>query len=119
MKTITQSIQIAILSTVGTMSAVNAHEVDPLNDGWIAHVNGNQLEICFRAAPPSAGQTVQILRTSFITPNKGPVRQQFTPGGTARVSATRSTEGCLTAELVDGAAMRSDHARVIVEQPSR
>ena len=111
--------QIAILSILGTTSAAYAREVDPQNDGWIAHANGNQLEICYRAAPPTAGQTLQILRSSFITPNKGPVREQFSPGGTARVSAALTSEGCLVAELVNGTAMRSDHARVLAETPLR
>jgi hypothetical protein len=111
MKTAFLHLAFAILSVVGTSTTVNAHDVDPYDDGWIAHVDDHRLEICYRSAAPTVGQTLRILRTSFITPNKGPVREQFSPGGTARVTTAPNSKGCLTAELIEGTAKRSDHTR--------
>ena len=62
----------------GVTAVANAHDADS-NDGWIAHVNDHQLEICYKAEPPAVGQTVQILRSSFITVNKTIVRPVFRP----------------------------------------
>jgi hypothetical protein len=93
-----------------TSATVSAHDVDPYHDGRVAHVTDHGLEICYRSTAPAVGQTLRILRTSFITPNKGPVREQYTPGGSARVTEVASNS-CVTAELIDGSAKRSDHAR--------
>lgn len=112
MKTSLLHLHLALLSMVGTLTTVGAHGVDPYDDGWIAHVDDHHLEICYRSAPPAVGQTVKILRTSFITPNKGPVREQYTPGGSARITAATKPKGCATAELIEGSAKRSDHARL-------
>lgn len=57
------------------------HDTDTGNHGWITHVDGNRMEVCNWPSAPAAGQSMQILRTSFITPNKGPVREQFSPVG--------------------------------------
>ena len=101
----------ASLLLAAAASSANAHDVDPYHDGWVAHVNDHQLEICYQDAPPAIGQTVQILRTSYITVNKGPVRQQFRRSGAARIATSAST-GCVSAELIDGTAERTDHVRV-------
>lgn len=93
-------------------SAAGAHDIDPYADGWVSHVRDRQLEICYRYAQPALGNSVNILRTSYITPNKGPIRQQFRYSGTARITqAARS--GCVSAELIDGSAQRSDHTRTV------
>jgi hypothetical protein len=114
MKTSFLSLPLALLS-FGASATINAHDVDPYYDGWVAHVDDHRLEICYRSAPPPAvGQTLQILRTSFITPNKGPVREQYAPGGSARVT-TAASDGCVTAELLSGTARRADHARSVVD----
>ena len=110
MKTAFLPLSIALLFVVGASVTAGAHDVDPYDDGWVAHVDDHHVEICYRSAAPVVGQTLQILRTSFITPNKGPVREQYTPSGSARVTAAVSN-GCVTAELTDGSAKRSDHAR--------
>ena len=101
----------ASLLLAAAASSASAHDVDPYHDGWVAHVNDHQLEICYRTTPPGVGQNVQILHTSFIVPNKGPLREQFTPGGTARITSAAAETGCVTAELTEGSAKRSDHAR--------
>ena len=106
------------LTFLAAVSPAFGHDADPRNDGWITHVDGNRLEICNWAAAPAAGQSMQILRTSFITPNKGPVREKFSPGGTAKVTAATGEEGCITAELISGSAKRSDHARVVADKSS-
>ena len=118
MKASRHSITIAVLSFLAAMHLASAHDADLRNDGWISHVDGNRLEICNWSSAPAAGQSMQILRTSFITPNKGPVRQQFSPGGTAKVTAASAEEGCITAELITGSAKRSDHARVVADRTS-
>ena len=105
----------ALLFVVGASVTAGAHDIDPYDDGWIAHVDDHHLEICYRSAAPAVGQTLQILRTSFITPNKGPIREQYTPGGSARVT-TAAENGCVTAELIEGSAKRSDHARLSIER---
>ena len=108
----TSFLYLPLVLIFGTSVTVSAHDTDPYYDGWIAHVNDHRLEICYRSDAPAVGQTLQILRTSFITPNKGPIREQYTPGGSARVTEAASN-GCVTAELLDGSAKRSDHARAI------
>jgi hypothetical protein len=113
MKTSFLHLSFALLSLAGAPATVNAHDVDPYEDGWITHVDDHRLEICYRSAPPTVGDTVKILRTSFITPNKGPVREQFSAGGTAHVTTAPTADGCLTAELIEGSAKRSDHARAV------
>lgn len=101
---------VAVLLTL-TVTSVMAHGANPYDDGWVSHVDDQQMEICYQSAPPAVGQTLQILKTSFIVPNKGQPRQQFTPGGTARITGTAADAGCVIAELTDGSARRSDHAR--------
>ena len=104
---------VSFLSAAGLIlaSSTYAHDVAPYHDGWVSRANDHQLEICYQhAPPPSVGESVQILRPSYITPNKGPVRQQFQRSGTARIRATASS-GCVSAELIDGSAERTDHVR--------
>lgn len=92
-------------------SHTTAQTVDPYTDGWVTHVTGSRLEICFsHAEPPAVGQIVQLLRTSYVMLNKGPTRQTFTPNGHARI-ASIATLPCVIATLLDGDAQRSDHAR--------
>ena len=86
--------------------------VDPYSDGWVSHVDGARLEICFdNAALPAVGQSVQLLRTRVeILNNKGVTRQTFTPDGEAQIVST-SQSPCVMATLLEGMARRSDHAR--------
>jgi len=108
---------LAMAFLAGVTQAANAHDPDPYHDGWVGHVNDHELEICYKTEPPSIGQTVQILRTSYITVNKTVARQQFRPTGLARIAATTSSE-CRIAELVAGSASRTDHARAAIAKPS-
>jgi len=110
MKSISHLSPFAAVLLLATGRFANAHDVDPYNDGWIAHVNDHHVEICYQHAPSTVGQTVYILRTSYIAVSKGPVRQQFRRSGTARIMNLESN-GCVAAELLDGSAERSDHAR--------
>lgn len=89
-----------------------AQTVDPYTDGWVSHVDGARLEICFdNAALPAVGQSVQLLRARYeMLNNKGVTRQTFTPDGAARIVST-SRSPCVLATLLDGKAQRSDHAR--------
>jgi len=89
-----------------------ANEPDPTRDGWVSHVDGYRLEICYRDGLPAIGETVQILRVSYFTVNKTVVRQQFRPVGEARIIAP-SSDRCVIGELMSGAAERTDHARAI------
>jgi hypothetical protein len=92
-------------------SSTYAHDVDPYHDGWVSHVNDHQLEICYRhAPPPTVGESVQILQPWYITVKQGPVLQRFTQRGNARITSSGS-DGCVLAEMIDGSAGRSDHAR--------
>ena len=111
MKITTTLLLPAFLLLAAAASSANAHDVDPYHDGWVAHVNDHQLEICYRHAPPPAvGDTVQILRPSYINVKQGPVLMRFARSGTARVTAAASDD-CVSAELLNGSAERSDHAR--------
>ena len=110
------SFAMAVLVLIAAMSPASGHDVDLRNDGWITHVDGNRLEICNWASAPAAGRSIQVLRTSFITPNKGPVRERLSLGGTAKVTAASVGEGCITAELISGSAKRSDHARAVADK---
>ena len=111
MKTIACLLPAAFVLVAAATSPVHSHDVDPYHDGWIAHVNDHQLEICYRHAPPPAvGDTVQILRPSYINVKQGPVMQRFTRSGTARVTAAAAS-GCVSAELLNGSAERADHTR--------
>lgn len=98
-------------------SAAAAHDVDPHMDGWVSHVRDRQLEICYQHVPPGVGDLVNILRTQYVTPNKGPIRQQYLHSGTARITQAAQS-GCVSAELVDGSAVRSDHARGLQQNGS-
>lgn len=111
MKTGFLSLTLALPFAVSASATAGARDVDSYYDGWIARVDDHRVEICYRSTPPVVGETVWILRTSFITPNKGPIREQFSPSGTARVTTAPNAKGCLTAELIEGSAKRSDHAR--------
>lgn len=111
MRTLTCFLPFVFVLMAAAASPVHAHDVDPYHDGWITHVNDHQLEICYRHAPPPVvGETVQILRPSYITLKQGPVLQRFTRSGTARVTAAASGD-CVSAELLNGSAERSDHTR--------
>lgn len=99
--------------------AAFAHNPDPADDGWVRHVEGRSLEICYRdATPPAIGETVQILHTSYITTNKGTALAQYTPTGAARITSGPNGNGCETAELIDGKAHRTDHARGAASRPA-
>jgi hypothetical protein len=70
--------------------------------GRLVRVDGASLEICFKhTEPPAVGQLVQLLRMHYETPNKGPIRQMFTPDGHARIVSV-ATPPCVMATLLDG-----------------
>lgn len=103
-----------LFSLVASLIATSTltHTPDPANDGWVRHVEGRSLEICYRnAKPPAVGETVQILRTSYILSNTGPSQAKYTPTGTAQIKGVLNERGCESAELIDGNAKRTDHAR--------
>ena len=99
---------------IGVARLSQAHDVDPYNDGYVTHVNDRQLEICFQHAPPLVGESVQILQTSYTTIKQGPSLQRFTRKGSARITSSGS-DGCVSAELIDGSAARSDHTRSLAQ----
>ncbi|MBN8894633.1 MAG: hypothetical protein J0I71_07335 [Rhodanobacter sp.] len=93
-----------------TMGSV-AYAADSYTDGWVGHVDGQRLDVCYRVTPlPAVGARLEILRTSFVIPNKGPPRQQFAVAGYATVTSIIDAH-CVRAELTQGTAKRTDHAR--------
>ncbi|TAM64229.1 MAG: hypothetical protein EPN49_00710 [Rhodanobacter sp.] len=108
-----------ILSSIalglGSLTPVTAGQVvDATRDGWVSHASDHQLTICYRSTPPPAvGSLLEILRTSYIVPNKGAPREQFMPGGHAIVVAIADDARCVRAELTHGDAQRADHAREV------
>lgn len=103
----------ALLLTGLTLGTI-AHATDPYTDGWIGHVNGRQLDICYRVTPlPAVGTRLQVMRVAYVIPNKGLPREQFASGGQATVTSIMDAH-CVRAELIQGAAQRTDHV-----QPAR
>ncbi|MFA6230783.1 MAG: hypothetical protein WC617_11535 [Rhodanobacter sp.] len=89
-----------------------AHATDAYADGWVGHVDGQRLDVCYRVAPlPAVGARVQVMRTSFVIPNKGQPRQQFAVAGYATVTSITDAH-CVRAELIQGTAQRTDHVRL-------
>lgn len=93
------------------LAGFSARAADPYADGWVAHAQGQQLNICFEHSDlPATGQIVQLLRTHYVTMGKDPLRETFVAIGHARIEeATAPT--CATAALIDGHAEHGDHAR--------
>lgn len=88
-----------------------AHATESYADGWVSHVDGQRLDVCYRVAPlPAVGARLQVMRTSFVVPNKGQPRQQFAVAGHATVTSIMDAH-CVRAELIQGAAQRTDHVR--------
>ena len=103
-------------AAIASVSGARAQDIDPNTDGYVMHVDDHQLKICYRTTPPEAGSSVQILAVTYITLNKMLVRPQFHPSGTARITEIASNN-CVRAELIDGDAGRSYHARLL--EPTR
>jgi hypothetical protein len=88
-----------------------AHATDTDTDGWVSHVDGQHLDVCYRAASlPAVGARLQVMRASFVVPNKGQPRQQFAVAGHATVTSVMDAH-CLRAELSQGTAQRTDHVQ--------
>lgn len=113
MKTIACFVAAAFVLAGATVPAF-AREVDTYNDGYVTHVNDHRLQICYQQTPPSVGESVQILRTSYVTIKQGPSLQRFTRRGSARITNSDSDK-CVAAELIEGSAERSDHARLLAQ----
>src|SRR3546814_9839354 len=61
-----------------------AYATDSYTDGWVGHVDGPRLDVCYRVTPlPAVGARLEVMRTSFVVPNKGQPRQQFAVAGHA------------------------------------
>jgi len=101
------ALSLALVLAVGTAWA---HSADPALDGWVGRVHGRQLRICYQHAPPPVGMPLRILKTSYITPNKGLARARYVLGGKATVAGIDDAR-CVSAELTAGTAHRGDHAR--------
>jgi hypothetical protein len=88
-----------------------AFATDSYTDCWVGHVDGPRLDVCYRVTPlPAVGARLEVMRTSFVVPNKGQPRQQFAVAGHATVTSIIDTH-CVRAELTQGTAQRTDHAR--------
>lgn len=88
-----------------------AHAADTYTDGWVSHVDGQRLDVCYRAAPlPAVGARLQVMQASFVVPNKGQPRQQFAVAGQATVISIMDAH-CVRAELSQGTAQRTDHVQ--------
>ncbi len=93
--------------TLGTI----AHATDPYTDGWVGHVNGRQLDICYRVTPlPAVGTRLQVMRVAYVIPNKGVPLEHFAASGQATVTSITDAH-CVRAELTQGTAQRADHTR--------
>ncbi len=100
-----------MLVIIGLAASHAARATDPYTDGWIGHVNGRQLDICYRVTPlPAVGTKLQVMRVAYVIPNKGIPSEQFASGGQATVTAIVDPR-CVRAELTEGAARRADHVR--------
>jgi hypothetical protein len=112
MKSHTSHLGIALI-IAGLSIGMIAHAADPDSDGWVDHVNGRQLDICYRdTLPPAVGTRLQVMRASFVVPNKGLARERFAPAGQATVTSVIAKR-CVRAGLTEGVAHRADHVRDI------
>ncbi|WP_449425107.1 efflux RND transporter permease subunit [Rhodanobacter lindaniclasticus] len=110
MKSFTACLSLPLLLASLTMGSL-AYAADSYTDGWIGHVNGRQLDICYRVTPlPAVDTRLQVMRVAYVIPNKGLPRQQFAVSGYATVTSIIDAH-CVRAELTQGTARRTDHAR--------
>lgn len=110
MKSLAACLGIPLLLACLTIGRV-AHATDAYTDGWVGHVDGRRLDVCYRAAPlPAVGARLQVMRTSFVVPEKGQPRQQFAVAGHATVTSIMGAH-CVRVELIQGTAQRTDHVR--------
>ncbi len=102
----------ALLLTGLTLGTI-AHATDPYTDGWISHVNGRQLDICYRVTPlPAVGMRLQVMRVAYVIPSKGVPIEHFAASGQATVTSITDAH-CVRAELIQGTARWADHTRPI------
>lgn len=93
--------------TIGTI----AHATNAYADGWIGHVNGRQLDICYRVTPlPAVGTRLQVMRVAYVIPSKGVPLEHFAASGQATVTSIMGAH-CVRAELIQGTAQWADHTR--------
>ena len=110
MKSFAACLSIPLLLAGLTIGRV-ARATDSYTDGWVSHVDGQRLDVCYRVVPlPAVGERLEVMRTSFVVPNKGQPRQQFTAAGHATVTSITDAR-CVRAELFQGTAQRTDHVR--------
>ncbi|MEY2161246.1 MULTISPECIES: hypothetical protein [Pseudomonadota] len=101
------------LLLMGLTLGTTAHATDPYTDGWIGHVNGRQLDICYRVTPlPAVGTRLQVMRVTYVIPNKGVPLEHFAASGQATVTSITDAH-CVRAELIQGTVQRTDHARPV------
>lgn len=109
MKSFAACLDLSLLLAGLTISSV-AYAVDFYTDGWVGHMDGQRLDVCYRVTPlPAVGARLEVLRSSFVIPNKGRPRQQFAVAGYATVASIIDAH-CVCAELTQGTAQRTDHA---------
>lgn len=110
MKSFAACLSIPLLLAGLTIGCV-AYATDSYTDGWVGHVDGPRLDVCYRVTPlPAVGARLEVMRASFVVSNKGQPRQQFAVAGRATVTSIMDAH-CVRAELIQGAAQRTDHAR--------
>lgn len=109
MKSFAACLGLSLLLAGPTISSV-AYAAGFYTDGWVGHVYGQRLDVCYRVTPlPAVGARLEVLRSSFVIPNKGQPRQQFAVAGYATVTSIIDAH-CVRAELTQGTAQRTDHA---------
>lgn len=110
MKSFAACLSLSLLLAGLTIGSV-AYAVDSYTDGWVGHVDGQRWDVCYRVTPlPAVGARLEVLRTSFVIPNKGQPRRQFAAAGYATATSIIDVH-CVRAELTQGTAQRTDHAR--------
>ena len=110
MKSHTAYLGTALLFTGLTIGTI-AHANNTYADGWIGHVNGRQLDICYRVTPlPAVGTRLQVMRVAYVIPSKGVPIEHFAASGQATVTSITDAH-CVRAELIQGTARWSDHTR--------
>lgn len=104
---------IGLLSACSTTTA--AHRL-----GSVKAASDHELQLCFdpQAAPPAAGQQVQLVRRQQVGNPKFTPTFSERPVGTAQIGADVSGR-CVAATLVEGKARRFDevHPAVVNQRP--
>lgn len=78
----------------------------PRHSGYVAAVDGETLELCFREAAPGAGQRVSLRRKMRVGGPKSTTTHERTIGRAQVTEA--SADGCVAATRLDGHPRRFD-----------